>query len=80
MTPADFLNDNSRTTFLSRIAAFLNIPTDRIKIVGIRAPPSTTRRNLDTTAPAQDVDVIFVVEAETIGIPKEKGGNYDPAQ
>jgi len=74
MTPEDFLNDNTRTTFVSRIAAFLNIPTDRLKIVGIKAPGRRQLANAPT-----EVDVIFVVEADPIGIPKDKGGDYDPA-
>lgn len=72
MTPEDFMNDNKRTTFLSRISAFLNIPTDRLKIVGIRTP-SSKRRVLGSPADtaATEVEVIFVVEADSIGIPKE---------
>jgi len=65
MTPEDFLNDNSRTTFISRIAAFLNIPTDKLKIVGIK---STSQRGLASSS-TTSVDVVFVVEADPIGIP-----------
>lgn len=65
MTTEDFFNDNARTTFVSRIAAFLNIPTDKLKIVGIRTP---SRRTLASTS--SELEVIFVVEADPIGIPK----------
>lgn len=30
-----FSNDESETTFINRIIAFLNIPFDRVRIVGI---------------------------------------------
>lgn len=78
MSPEDFLDGDTRTTFISRISAFLNIPTDKLKIVGIRTP---TRRILaGTTTAATEVDVDFTVEKDPIGIPKDKGGSYDPAQ
>lgn len=36
MTVEDFFDNDSRTKFVDRIASFLQISTDRLKIVGIR--------------------------------------------
>lgn len=44
MTPAEFVTGNVQSTFIDRIATFLNITTDRIRIVGLRS--STRLRNL----------------------------------
>lgn len=58
MTAEAFFDDNSRTNFVDRIASFLQISTDRLKIVGIR---KVTRRLLTGSEPAE-VDVDFFVE------------------
>ena len=34
----DFFKDDERTNFVDRITAFLQIPTNKLKIVGIRVP------------------------------------------
>lgn len=44
MTVEAFFDDDSRTQFIDRIASFLQIPTDRLKIVGIRKVTSRMLR------------------------------------
>jgi len=43
MTVDDFLNNDTNTNFVDRITAFLNIPTDKLKIVGIKETTAARR-------------------------------------
>jgi len=36
MTVDDFWNNDEQTNFLDRISSFLNIPTNRLRVVGIK--------------------------------------------
>jgi len=36
MTKEDFFNNNDDTNFIDRVCAFLDISTDKLKIVGVR--------------------------------------------
>jgi len=48
MTEEEFYSDEvHQTTFLNRISAFLSIPFDRVRIVGI-ASIDSRRRNLES--------------------------------
>lgn len=53
MTWSQFLNDDRDTTFVDRVTAFLDIPTNQMKIVGSdNSEPSaeaSRRRNLATS-------------------------------
>ncbi len=42
MTVAEFFSNNRDTNFVDRICSFLNISTDKLKIVGVA--PATRRR------------------------------------
>jgi len=35
MTEDDFFNDDTTTSFINKVTAFLNIPFDQLKIVGL---------------------------------------------
>jgi len=51
MTVDDFLNNDTTTNFVDRITAFLNISTDKLKIVGIKEV-SSGRRELADSLPS----------------------------
>lgn len=62
MTPDEFVTGNVQSNFIDRIATFLNITTDRIRIVGLA--PSSRRRNLQ----ADSTQIQFeILAAQPVG-------------
>lgn len=75
MTVDEFYSDSAaQTNFVDRMAAFLNISYDRIRIVGLRS--SSGRRELLSDGINETI-IEFVVIAEN-GIPGRASNGYSP--
>lgn len=72
MTKEEFFSEDAhQTTFINRISAFLSIPFDRVRIVGI-ADINAGRRNLETGS-----EIEFVITGEAPGTEET---NYKPEE
>lgn len=46
MTMQDFLDNNLDTNFIDRVSAYLNIPTNKLKILGLQGTSPVANGNL----------------------------------
>lgn len=77
VTVEEFYNDDTQTSFINRISAFLGISTNRIKIVGIRAAAPTSGRLL---AEGAETQVVFEILSEKAVKEPEENKTYSPLE